>query len=558
MRQVRAAIVSRAAGSRIVLAALVAATCASVAGLAWFGFHAVQEWRASSVQLIARVTDERADLLTTALRRDMRGAQVEMLANRDTVDYGTRTIPEFIDQVATAFARYPYPESFFGWRRDDTAGLTFFNRADREPPWGQKPSTTARYPVVVERDAPLAARLVARITDLSGGGRTYVIFDEGIAGVRYQVIARVQYSDPERQQPQSATGFTVNLAWVRDHYFPDFARQVMRIGEPTAMVDYAILDDAGMPVVGQKALAAAAERQFTLQFYDPRIAGGLAPSDAKPWRVDVSAADDASVIWATREGYWTMLVIAAMTLALAISVVMVAYAARAYAAVAEMRVDFVATVTHELKTPLSTIRAIADTLMSVTVDREGVRRYASLLRQESHRLTRLLDNLLAYSRVSDVTEAYCFEEVDPSTLVEECVDTFRRQLTDKRFTLDVTPDAGLPPVLGDRTALQFALDNLIDNAIRYSGDSRWVQVTARRAASDVVFEVCDAGVGIEPGEIRAVHRRFARGRHSAGTNGTGLGLAIVNRIAADHRGAFELESRGGRTTARLRIPVYQP
>lgn len=114
----------------------------------------------------------------------------------------------------------------------------------------------------------------------------------------------------------------------------------------------------------------------------------------------------------------------------------------------------------------------------------------------------------------------------------------------------------LPLVRGDRVSLRLALDNLIDNAIRYSGTDRWIRLSARASESRVVVEVCDRGAGIPPDEIQVVKRRFVRGRR-ASTHGSGLGLAIVMRVVADHGGRFELGSEVGTgTTARFDLPIY--
>jgi signal transduction histidine kinase len=536
---------------------LVLAMCASVAGLAWFGFHAMREWRHSSAQLIRRLADDHADLLATALRRDMRGVQTLVLASRDSADYASQPTPDFSDEVAAAFARYPYPESFFGWRNDDPDGLVFFNRANREPAWSQGTPVAARYPVVVQRGEPTARELLDAIRRVAALGRTYAVFDTELAGQSYQVVARLQYRDLFRRELDSITGFTVNLAWVRHGYFAQLTSEVARIGEAGTRLEYGISDEAGQPVIGVPKLGDAAVREFRLEFFDPSISQVESDSGARhPWHIRVSAAADPTLIWATREGDWITVMIAAMSLALALSVLIVAHAARCSASLAAMRADFVSTVTHELKTPLAGIRAIGDTLVRGALGAQGVREYAGLLVHESRRLTRLLDNLLAYSRISDVTQAYTFERLDPAALIDDSIGAFRRQLTDRQFSLDVSADQRLPPVRGDRTALQFALDNLIDNAIHYSGDRRWLGVTARCAANQIVFEVSDHGAGIPADEIEAVQRRFVRGTRAARTKGTGLGLAIVKRIAADHGGQFELQSHVGvGTVARLRIPV---
>ncbi len=542
-------------GSRI----LMLAAGVSVASLAWFGFHAVQEWRRSAAQLIERIADDRAELLATALRRDMRGAQSLVLANQDSGDYGTQSLPDFSDQVAAAFARYPYPECFFGWRQGEPAGLLFFARANRESPWPPPTAAvTSNFPVIVEHRPAVADRLLARIRPLASEGRKYAIFETDLAGFPYQVIAHLDYSDPLREQLQSITGFVVNLAWVRENYFSEIVSQVARIGESAAVLDYGVTDDHNRPVTGNASLGRGAVRTFPLEFFDSSIsAADIQQPGAGAWHVQVSATRDPNLIWATRGGDWTTLVIAAISLALAASVFLVGRAAWTSASVAALRADFVSTVTHELKTPLATIRAVGDTLVRGSLSPDGVMQYAVLLNQESKRLTRLVNNLLAYSRVSDVTEAYSFEGIEPAELIEDCLRTFRRQLADDAFDFVAEVDAHVPLVRGDKVALELALDNLIDNAIRYSGEHRSICISASHVVSGISFEVRDRGNGIPPDEIAIVQRKFVRGRAARSMAGSGLGLSIVQRIAADHGGRFELESTVGMgTTARLIIPMY--
>jgi two-component system phosphate regulon sensor histidine kinase PhoR len=292
-------------------------------------------------------------------------------------------------------------------------------------------------------------------------------------------------------------------------------------------------------------------------FFDPTLVAVDPPADLaqRSWTVATSAAGDPTFVLAARGARRSLIVVGAGVALLAVSLIATARAARASAAVAMVRADFVATVTHELKTPLSTIRAVGETLVRgrVKTDRD-LNRYAHLLVREERRLTRLVNNLLAYSRVTDVTEAYSFESLQPAGLISEATQGFRRQLTDSEVRLDTDVPTDIPAVRADRTAIVFALDNLIDNAIRHSGEAKTVCVRASSSADHVRFEVIDRGVGIPADDLPQVKRRFVRGRTARGP-GNGLGLAIVNRIAADHEGAFEITSEVGHgTTATLIIP----
>jgi two-component system phosphate regulon sensor histidine kinase PhoR len=227
--------------------------------------------------------------------------------------------------------------------------------------------------------------------------------------------------------------------------------------------------------------------------------------------------------------------------------------------VASMRSDFVSAVTHELKTPIATLRAIGETLVQGRVaEPEAQRDYAQMIVQESKRLTRLVDNLLAYARITDVTAIYAFESIDLRAAAETALEGFAAQLAQAGFEAHVEGPPELPPVRADQTALALVLDNLVDNAMRYSGGSRWLAVRMRRdSAATVRLEVVDRGVGIPADEIGQVTRRFYRGHH-ARSGGSGLGLAIVLRIVEDHGGRLSIESRPGEgTTVGVTFPVAE-
>ena len=546
----------RAAGIYILLVLTIAMSIA-VFALAWYGYRAVREWRRSSIVLVERTVEDGADLLVTALTRDMRGAQALVLANRDASDYATQPLPDFSSEVASAFTRYPYPESFFGWRRSD-GDVVFFNRATRSPPWLATAAAAARFPVVVVANPDIAQPLLAHVLRHAADRRVYAHFETRLAGVPYEIVARLHYADPFRDQLEHVTGFTVNLTWVRQRYFSDIVSEVARIGEAGTALEYAVLDHTGTPVGGRFAGDPSAVRTFPLQFFDPSISDIDADAISPPiWQVRVSATHDPTLTWATYGKDWTLLVIAAAALGLALSFFLAALSLRANASLTAMRAEFVSIVTHELKTPLATIRAASDTMVRGRLSGDGIHQYSLLLVQESRRLSRLVDNLLAYARITDMTDLYAFERLEPAELIEESLSGFKVQLAEGPF--DVTTDipADLPLMRGDRTALRLALDNLIDNAIRYSAGTRWIRVNAHSSDCWVVIEVCDRGVGIAADEIQRVKRRFVRGRR-ARTQGTGLGLAIVKRVADDHHGAFELESVVGRgTVARLAVPIFK-
>lgn len=530
----------------------------ALATLAYFGYRATREWQRSTRLFVERRIEETADLVVTALTRDMRGVQSSVLANRDWTPDSENSLTDMSDQVAGAFARYPYPESFFVWQAGLDQPMVFFNRANRYPVWMRAGPVADRYPVNVVTDAAIGPALFQRIQRDATAGRRYSIFETRLGNERYQVVARLQYQGPFRENLETVFGYTVNLDWAERSYFAEIIAEVARIDRSSIELRIAVLDEQEHLITGASGAPPETVRQFPLEFFDPATVLLDPPPDLKlrHWTVRVSGAQDPTLIWATRSADWILLVMTAIAMTLGVSLVFTYQAMRAHAALAELRSDFVSTVTHELRTPLATIRAVGDTLVKGRVSSaEALTDYAKLLVQEAKRLTRLVDNLLAYARVTDVAAIYRFERQAPIELIEDVLEDFSHQLLAGQFVVNVEVPADLPQVQADRTAVRLALDNLIDNAIRYSDGQRSIRVGAWSDRSRVYIEVSDRGVGIHADELEVVKRKFVRGR-LARQGGSGLGLAIVSRVIADHGGRFVLESRVGEgTTARVDLPA---
>ncbi len=339
--------------------------------------------------------------------------------------------------------------------------------------------------MAIRRDPLITRMLVDRIEKDAAQGRRFSVFETRIGGVPYQVIARLVYGDAFREKLEAAFGFTVNLPWVREHYFPELTRQVARIAaDPDLGVS--VVDDRGQPVVGSPGGAAEnmiVRRAFPLSFFDPWLVALDPPPDLSraSWDVQVRMDTDATLS-ATIDGVnRTLIFSAAAASVLALGLVLTARAVRESERLTELRSEFVSTVTHELKTPIATIRAAGDTIVRGRItSAEGLREYAELVVQEAKRLGRLVDNLLAYARITDVTELYHFDAIDVRALVDDATQEFGAQLAADKFEvlIEIPPD--LPPVWGDPAALRLVLRNLIDNAIRYSGQSRWLRIAAAR------------------------------------------------------------------------------
>jgi signal transduction histidine kinase len=278
----------------------------------------------------------------------------------------------------------------------------------------------------------------------------------------------------------------------------------------------------------------------------------------RQWTARAQAVDDQSSTAAASGSRRTFLVISLAGLAAVVAIILTVRAGRAAALLATMKSEFVSTVTHELKTPLASIRLVSETLARRRFESsDKVSEYAGLLLNDVTRLTRTVNNLLTFSRIEDVNRFYSFEPVDPGTLLEEALEIFHSQLKEQNFDVVVDIPAPLPTVRVDRTAILQVLENLMDNAIRYSNGTRSLTVSASGSATEVRMKIADKGQGIPPNELPRVFDKFFRGRDSS-SSGSGLGLAIVQRIVKDHHGEVRLDSVvGGGTVAEVILPVSE-
>ena len=224
---------------------MAAGVCASVALLTWFGYHAIREWQRSSTLLVERRADAAADLLVTALTRDMHAVQKSVLASPDWDAFTLDPPSDVGNMIASAFARYPYPESFFAARGATSAGsVIFFTRSNRQPVWAPDEEAPNRFPVTTSTVPMVAEAIMERIAADASYGRRFSIFQLPIGGQPHQVIVRLLYHDQFRENLEGIFGFTVDMQWVRLHYFPELTSQVARIGGTGSGLALSVLDAA--------------------------------------------------------------------------------------------------------------------------------------------------------------------------------------------------------------------------------------------------------------------------------------------------------------------------
>ena len=253
---------------------------------------------------------------------------------------------------------------------------------------------------------------------------------------------------------------------------------------------------------------------------------------------------------------WTGILVQGL---IAILAALVARYVSAQIRLARLKNDLVATVSHELKTPLASIRALVDTLLEGRYrDQHQREEYLRLVTKENQRLSHLIDNFLAFSRMERHKRTFALDEVKVDTIVTDALDAMRERFDVAGCHLEVNIAPDLPPVTGDADALATVLVNLLDNAYKYSGSEKHVLVRASANNGTVCLQVEDNGIGLSRRAVKKVFDRFYQVDHTLARSagGCGLGLSIVQFIVSAHGGSVDVASQPGKgSTFTVRLPV---
>jgi signal transduction histidine kinase len=489
----------------------------------------------------------------------MRLARVQSKAGR--VDQALETYAQLHDEQAIGLADAPY------------ALVSRFARSQL---------LAAVQPAVAEREA------VALAADLQSGrfavGKAaYAWYDEGT-----RTLART--SAPPVARARIALADFVDTLWGEWQRFQQSGSRLMTkrlhasgdvpmVAVMNANADrLAAVVYAGAAIrdFGLQPAAAGVENAFRVRLLDERgtpiLGDALPASDLKatrtlsaaglPWTLSLesAASDSAERLLASRRLAFAgalggvVLLVCAACYAIARGVLREAAAGR-------LQSDFVSAVSHEFRTPLTTLRQLTELLAHGRVKDEGRRQqYFDVLQKETSRLHQLVENLLDFGRMDAGHRQYQLERLDFSALVRDGVAEYCRESHVNGHRVEMAADASALIVEADPEAMRRVVRNLLENAVKYSPDSPVVWVETARAAHSAVLRVRDEGIGI-PGEEHArIFDKFVRGEGAkrACIEGTGIGLAMVKEIVEMHRGDIELSSEVGRgSTFQVRIPLSE-
>lgn len=276
-----------------------------------------------------------------------------------------------------------------------------------------------------------------------------------------------------------------------------------------------------------------------------------------PWKIELSRAERLGVIEIHKSFYfWTILT---LIMILTFGSVLIVRTIAHEMEVLKIKSDFVSSVSHELKTPLTSIKALTERLQEGKVKSQAkMKQYFSVISQDTDKLTRLVRNVLDFSKIEEGKKEYDLEETDVVSWINQTIENFKQDHIQTGIRIHTQISEGTPVLDMDKDAFSRALNNLLDNALKFSPNKKEVEVHVKSDAENVIIQVKDRGIGIPQDELGKIFDKFYQGRSALkqSVKGTGLGLTLVKHVVEAHGGKISVESKMSQgTTCSLIFPL---
>jgi len=525
----------------------ITATIGAAGLVLYFQHRAVGTLQSQTQVILRQISEQTAVDIAVELRRALDGPVFDTLAAVNHPDLRAGRLDLVAQQFERGLAAYPHVDRFFAWSSatEPTApGEVLFYGRDGS----------------FARDPALGRALFALARSSAPTQHIYVAAEDLGPNKRHQAFLRLFWTDAQRVEYFAVLGFVVEPSTLRERLFGGLrgarldALLARRAGD--LPLHLRVTDEHGALVYGDADAGTVVGRvDFPMLFYPAddiqnRLASGVAP---KPWAIEVGTPSLGGAFAGVAKGYWpTVLSVALMLVALGLTVL----AYRRSTELAQMQADFVAHVSHQLKTPLSLLSAATETLQMDRIrSPEKFSEYLDTIRAEAARLSTLVQRVLEFSRLQQ-QRSYEFEHLDFGALTRETVDAFAHGLASRHFTFDVHLEGPGPYVRADPAALEQVLANLLDNAVKYSGAVKTITVRVRTERNLAIVEITDRGVGVAPADQSRIFERFYRAPGGSHLPGFGLGLPIVRELVLAHGGHVGVTSApGAGSTFRVSLPT---
>jgi signal transduction histidine kinase len=513
--------------------------------------------------IMQQICERTATVIVDRIRHLLDIAVLETIEGIGHRQIGTDDLPRVALAFTKGLHRHPYVDRFFLWSANQSprsVDQVVFYSPTAEPAAVARiiaPDGLEMGSLVAE---PELGREILRLARAVSGPRTFLVVDRTVNGTPYQLIVHLLWRDDQRRELFSIIGYTVNLrninAGMLHRLLDDEVKPILNPDPYSPHLAITLLNEAGEVAYGDPVMSSvpAATASVDMLFFPggpltPWLAGRVSPH---AWRVIVSAPGLPS--GRRLFGGWVLAAVVTLILIAALCGVAMDRQARN---LSQMQADFVANVSHQLKTPLSLLSTAIQTLSMGRVPAERSQQYLDILSSQTTRMTALVERILHFSRLEAGSEAYRMEPIDLVSLVRTVVDRFT---VDSRQQVPIAFETASSTLTihADAAAMEQVVVNLLENAVKYGDDLNRVSVRVEGSDRQAAITVRDQGFGINSADLPYVFDKFYRGRAGGrGRPGFGLGLAVVKSVARAHggRATVATERVGGGSEFTVVIPV---
>jgi signal transduction histidine kinase len=525
--------------------------------------QSAEQHRAQTAVIVKQVCEQSAAVVTEHLRKRFAGAvfdTIEGIGHPELLGYDLPRVARFFGQ---GLVRYPYVDRFFLWSDSMPASareeVLFYRPTGVDgPPAVHIAGSDGRAMGALYSQPGLGGTILKLAKNLAPVRYPFVVVEETVDGVPYQILIHYLWRDARQQEYFALLGYTVDLERLRrDLFGRALAAELPLILNPdprAPRLALTVSDERGERIYGPEVAEGApfATSQVDMLFFPSdtlRPWLGAQP-ERRQWALTVSAAT--LVARPAPHGYWLF---AAAVFLILIALFFAVTLDRQAARLASMQADFVANVSHQLKTPLALLSGAVQTLtLGRLRSEEKLQQYVDIIGTQTSRLSALVDQILHFSRLDTIGGGFEFELVDVGALVAEAVAGFRVAVPDD-VSLRVEQAQDVPLVRADPAALEQVVLNLLENAVKYGREAGEIVVTVGLVREELAISVRDQGDGIQQAALPRIFEKFYRAS-TAQRRGFGLGLTIVQTIVRAHGGRIVVDSAPGRGSEfRVLLPL---